>query len=368
MKIITIVGARPQFIKAAAVSRAIKEYNHDNNGKINELIVHTGQHYDVNMSDIFFEEMDIPKPDYNLEINGLSHGAMTGRMLEEIEKVLLIEKPDAVLVYGDTNSTLAGALAAAKLHIPVAHVEAGLRSFNMKMPEEINRILTDRVSTWLFCPTETAVQNLRDEGFFNLKNEPGPLNNDQTRIINAGDVMLDAAIFYESRSRKPDIDLPAGYILATIHRAENTDSAGNIEKIVSIFNRVAETEPVIIPLHPRTKGIITKNGLEFSSRVHVIDPVGYLEMVYLISNSSMIMTDSGGLQKEAYFFKKPCLTLRTETEWVELVENHVNTVTGLDLEKILEAYSLYKTCKPDFSMNLYGNGKSSRLIIQNLLL
>jgi len=366
MKIITIVGARPQFIKAAAVSRAIREHNIKNSHKINELIIHAGQHYDENMSDVFFDEMDIPRPHYNLEINGLSHGAMTGRMLEEIEKVLLDEKPDAVLVYGDTNSTLAGALAASKLHIPLAHVEAGLRSFNMKMPEEINRILADRVSTWLFCPTETAVHNLRNEGFVYSGNSV--INTNCIPVVtNVGDVMLDAALFYKSKSRKPGFDISPEYILATIHRAENTDEEVNIRSIVDIFNDIATGYNILIPMHPRTKGIIAKYGLKFSENVQVIEPVGYLEMVYLISNSILVMTDSGGLQKEAFFFSKPCITLRTETEWVELIANKVNIVTGLNRERINEAMNYYKQNMCDFGASLYGKGNASELIINELL-
>lgn len=352
MKVITIVGARPQFIKAAAVSRAFAKYD-----DIQELIVHTGQHFDNNMSEIFFQEMEIPKPHYNLDVNGMGHGAMTGQMLEKIEKVLIDEKPDWVLVYGDTNSTIAGALAAAKLHIKIAHVEAGLRSFNMKMPEEVNRILTDRISDILFCPTDTAIENLQAEGYGNLTN----------RIIKSGDVMQDAAIFYTERSRKPNLDLPQEFVLATIHRAENTDDLDRLKSILKSLDKIGETTTVVLPLHPRTQKIIDKNNLQYNKEVvKIIEPIGYLEMVYLLQNCKIVMTDSGGLQKEAFFFKKPCITLRDETEWVELVQNGYNTIVGADYGKIVSAFEnqIYDI---DFSKNLYGGGKASEEIAAALL-
>lgn len=301
MKIATIIGARPQFVKAAAVSRVIK-----NTESVEEIIIHTGQHYDVNMSDVFFEEMDIPKPDYNLNINGMGHGAMTGQMLEKIEEVLLSEKPDWVLVYGDTNSTLAGALAAKKLHIKVAHVEAGLRSFNMNMPEEINRILTDRISDVLFCPTSTAVDNLKKEGYENI----------DTKIINVGDVMLDVALFYKERATKPKDSLPEQFVLCTVHRAENTDDVDRLKSIFESLEIISKTTPVVLPLHPRTKSKLISIDYDFdNSKIKFINPVGYFEMIWLLQNCSFVMTDSGGLQKEAFFFKKQCITLRDETEW-----------------------------------------------------
>ncbi len=352
MKIVTILGARPQFIKAGTVSREITKYS-----DIKEVIVHTGQHYDTNMSDIFFEEMKIPKPDYFLNINGLNHGAMTGQMLEKIEEVLLREKPDWVLVYGDTNSTLAGALAASKLHIKVVHIEAGLRSFNMAMPEEINRILTDRISNVLFCPTQSAIDNLQQEGYSNF----------DIKIIKNGDVMQDGALFYKALAKKPkDFFYKDSYILSTIHRAENTDNPERLKAIFSALNDLAKEIQVILPLHPRTKAILKKLSIEFSKNIVFIEPVGYLEMVYLIQHSKMIMTDSGGLQKEAFFFEKPCITLRDETEWVELIENKFNVLAGADKEKIINLYSSFEF-NQDFSIDLYGSGKASKIIVQELL-
>jgi len=350
MKILTIVGARPQFIKAGSVSREIAKHT-----EIEEVILHTGQHYDANMSDIFFNEMKIPKPDYYLDINGLGHGAMTGQMLEKIEEVLIKEKPDWVLVYGDTNSTLAGALAASKLHIKLAHIEAGLRSFNMNMPEEINRILTDRVSNVLFCPTDTAVQNLTNEGYDNL----------DIKVVKSGDVMQDGAIFYKKLSVKPSCYVSENYILCTIHRAENTDDEQRLRNIFEALNEVAKVQQVILPLHPRTKKIIAQFGIE-TGRLTIIEPVGYLEMVWLINNCHLVMTDSGGLQKEAFFFEKPCITLRDETEWIELVENHFNVLVGADKEKIVNAYHQF-TFNKDFDLNLYGEGNASFNIVTTLL-
>ena len=305
------------------------------------------------MSDVFFEEMKIPKPDYHLDINGLGHGAMTGQMLEKIEEILIKEKPDWVMVYGDTNSTLAGALAASKLHIKVAHVEAGLRSFNMNMPEEINRILTDRVSSILFCPTQTAIENLKDEGYENF----------DCKIVNSGDVMQDGAIFYKSLAKKVDLGIDGNYILSTIHRAENTNDIARLTSITQALNKINKDKQVIVPLHPRTKKIIKEHKLnvEFT----IIEPVGYLEMVWLIDNCDLVMTDSGGLQKEAFFFKKPCITLRDETEWVELIENRFNVLAGANEEKILELYT-NSEFNNEFGIDLYGNGLASQKIVHSL--
>lgn len=347
MKIVTVLGARPQFIKAATVSRALKQE------RIQEIIVHTGQHFDRNMSEVFFEEMEIPRPDYNLEIAGLSHGAMTGRMLEQVENVLLKEKPDCVLVYGDTNSTLAGALAASKLHIPVAHVEAGLRSFEMKMPEEINRILTDRISRYLFCPTSTAVANLKNEGFESFNAE----------IIQSGDVMYDAVLFYKERiSEKSTIlklaDLIGkSFVLATIHRAENTDDLSRLRSICEALNQIHTNVNVVLPIHPRTQAILDKNNIQVN--FNLIDPVGYFDMLALLQNCEMVMTDSGGLQKEAYFFKKYCITLRDQTEWVELVDAGVNSLVGANTQHILSTFHANLGKSLYTSSPLYGDGHAS---------
>ncbi len=351
-KIITIVGARPQFIKAATLSRQLQLLG------IDEKIIHTGQHFDDNMSKVFFEEMEIPKPSYNLEIHGLTHGAMTGRMLEGIEEILLNEKPDGVLVYGDTNSTLAGALAASKLHIPLIHVEAGLRSFNMKMPEEINRILTDRISNFLFCPTDTAVNNLKQEGFDHLP----------VQIIKNGDVMQDAAIFYAAKAeQKSDIlnkiKLPK-FVLATIHRQENTDSPENLKNIIQGLNKINRQTPVIVPVHPRTRNILTH--LKITPEFTLIEPVGYFDMIILLKNCELVITDSGGVQKEAFFFGKHCITLREQTEWVELVKNGFNRIVGSDAGKLADAFEFFKTKKSDFSVDLYGKGQAAKVIAETL--
>ncbi len=351
MKILTIIGARPQFIKAATLSREITK--HDD---VQEIIVHTGQHFDANMSDIFFEQMHIPKPDYNLDINGLSHGAMTGQMLEKIEVVLLKEKPDWVLVYGDTNSTIAGALAAKKVHIKVAHVEAGLRSFNMQMPEEINRIVTDRISDILFCPTQTAIDNLLNEGYDNI----------DCKIVNSGDVMQDAANYYLQYKQKPeDLLIDDDFILCTIHRAENTDNETRLKSIFEALNEIAKEKQIIIPLHPRTEKILLNLKLDIKN-LTLINPIGYLEMVYLLEKCSFVMTDSGGLQKEAFFFKKQCITMRDETEWVELVDNGFNVLVGADQNKIINASGSIKKMNQDFNVNLYGGGTASTFIITGL--
>lgn len=355
MKIVTIVGARPQFVKAAAVSREIKKHK-----DLEETIIHTGQHYDANMSDVFFTEMNIPKPAKNLDINGLSHGAMTGQMLEKIEKELMALMPDWVLVYGDTNSTLAGTLAAKKLHLRVAHVEAGLRSFNMKMPEEINRILTDRISDVLFCPTDAAIQNLRNEGFEHFPN----------KIIKCGDVMQDAAMYYSEVSGMhskilSQLKLKNNFVLCTLHREENTNDLAVLGRIVDALNKVNEKVPVILPLHPRTKKILANSKLKLNARI--IDPVGYYDMIELLKNCKMVMTDSGGLQKEAFFFKKYCVTLREQTEWVELVEHDFNKVVGSDENKIIEAFNYFLNKKGYFNVNLYGEGHAAEKIVEGLI-
>jgi len=351
-KVVTIIGARPQFVKAATVSRELASRL-----AVKEVQVHTGQHYDANMSAIFFDQMNMQEPKYNLGIGGGFHGSMTGRQLEKIEEVLLIERPDWVLVYGDTNSTLAGALAAVKLHIPVAHVEAGLRSFNRRMPEEINRVLTDHIATLLFAPTEAGKKNLLAEGI----SEAG--------IHVTGDVMYDAALHYKERAVRPDwfdsLGVPVGqFLLCTIHRAENTDEP---ERMRNIFQGLADSGlPVVLPLHPRTRQVLDRAESEVSSNVHIVPPVGYLGMLWLEGNCMSIVTDSGGMQKEAYFHNKLCFTLRDETEWVELVEAGWNVLSPphtRDWASVLERAARV----PDSQVVAYGAGQASKLVVDILL-
>lgn len=356
MKVVTILGARPQFVKAASVSREISRQAQAGSD-IQEVIVHTGQHYDANMSDIFFDEMQIPRPAHFLGIGGQSHGAMTGQMIERIEQVLLDEAPDLVMVYGDTNSTLAGALAAAKMHIDIAHVEAGLRSFDMQMPEEVNRILTDRISHLLFCPTHAAVDNLDREGFATWKTG--------ARIIQCGDVMQDSAMFYRSMAKPPpDLAVSKNFVLCTIHRQENTDNPMRLGSIIAALNRIAGERQVVLPLHPRTRKFIHQGGFDVSA-LSVIDPVGYLNMIWLLDHCSLVMTDSGGLQKEAFFFARPCITLRDQTEWVELLEQGANRLAGADESRIMQGFS-QAVFPQDYDAGLYGGGQASRKIVQEL--
>jgi len=346
MKIITIIGARPQFIKSSILSN----YIINNYPNIEEIIIHTGQHYDYNMSEVFFNQLNIPKPKYNLNISSLPHGAMTGRMLEQIEEKLIIEKPDVVIVYGDTNSTLAGALAAKKLNIKLVHIESGLRSFDMKMPEEINRILTDRISDILFCPNEISKQNLLNEGV------------DINKIVICGDIMLDSAIYYSDKYMKPNINLKNNFIIATIHREENS----NIENIKSIFGAFKNIDnQIIIPLHPRLKNIINK--INIPNNVIITEPVNYLEMIYLLKNCDLVITDSGGLQKESFFFNKKCLVLRNNTEWVELVDLNYNILVGCDKERIIKGYNDIIEINPNFNINIYGDGKAHKKIINEII-
>jgi len=343
-KIVTILGARPQFVKAAVLSRIISKYN-----AIEEVIVHTGQHYDANMSAIFFKEMDIPTPKYNLAINGLSHGAMTGQMLLKIEEILLLEKPELVVVYGDTNSTIAGALAAKKMNIKVVHVEAGLRSFNMKMPEEVNRILTDRISDLLVCPTDTAIKNLQKEGFNNLP----------SKVVKCGDIMKDAVEFYGKTSAKKSSIISTlnlienEFVLATIHRQENTDSIENLKSIFTGLEEISKQKQVVLPLHPRTKAILEKNNLNYN--LTIIDPVGYFDILELLKNCNLVITDSGGLQKEAFFNKKHCVIARGETEWVELVNNGFAKIVGSNTNEMILAFEDFQNSSANFEIDLYGN-------------
>jgi len=358
MKLITVLGARPQFIKASVVSHMFASVC-----GIEEILVHTGQHFDSNMSDVFFRELGMIPPQYHLDIHGGTHGAMTGRMLAEVERVLIAEKPDAVMVYGDTNSTLAGALAAAKLHIPVAHVEAGLRSFNMTMPEEVNRILTDRISRWLFTPTATAASHLLREGFA------------PEQIMPVGDVMYDVALHHGSRVQAGGGILqklglvPGAYALATVHRAENTDVVSRLSAIVKAFREVAADLPIVWPVHPRTRAVLRKSGYFESLPVGLmlIDPVGYLDMVQLEKHAALIATDSGGVQKEAFFYQVPCVTLRDETEWVELVDSGWNRlISPADAEQIA-ATMLSAVHTKGADVKPYGSGNAAQLIVERLM-
>jgi len=358
VKLVTVIGARPQFIKASAVSAALGKQK-----TIQELIVHTGQHYDENMSGVFFKELGIPEPTINLGIGSKSHGAMTGEQLVAIEQVLMRERPDWVLVYGDTNSTLAGALAACKLGIPVAHVEAGLRSFNRTMPEEINRVLTDQISELLLVPTDMAMRNLAREGI-----RPD-------HCFNVGDVMYDAALSFSARAREQSSVMetlglePGAYLLLTVHRAVNTDDPRRLGTILAALNRVSQTLPVIWPIHPRTRRQMRAFGLVEGpgAGLRLIDPVGYLDMVMLEQQAALIATDSGGVQKEAFFYEVPCVTLREETEWVELVEAGWNRLLApLDADQLVEAV-LAAIGSKGKSIHPYGDGAAAGRIVQLLL-
>jgi UDP-N-acetylglucosamine 2-epimerase len=364
LKIVTIVGARPQFIKAAAVSRAIGRHNLQGScSGISEILVHTGQHYDPNMSTIFFDELNMNAPHYHLRVGSGRHGEMTGRMLARIEEVLLEEIPDVVLLYGDTNSTIAGALSATKLNIPVAHVEAGLRSYNRRMPEEVNRVLTDHIANFLFCPTDTGVVNLKREGI-------------SRGVFLTGDVMLDAFLYYQKLARERsrvllELDLKAkSYCLATIHRQENTEDHDRLFNIFKAFDAVcAEKLPLVIPLHPRTRKILNHSGNKMipNSHIRLIEPVGYVDMIQLESNARIIFTDSGGVQKEAYFAGVPCVTLRDETEWVETVDAGVNFLAGADTNAAIEAYEKALTVDVKLKEGLYGNGHAAEKIVETLI-
>jgi UDP-GlcNAc3NAcA epimerase len=354
MKIATIVGARPQFIKAATVTRALVE-----RGSVDEIIIHTGQHFDERMSEIFFKELNIPKPAHNLDVHGGGHGEMTGRMMIALEGVIMAEKPDCLLIYGDTNSTLAGALVAAKLNIPIAHVEAGLRSFNRNMPEEVNRIVADRLSELLFCPSETAVKHLANEGI-------------KKGVFNVGDVMYDAALHFanaENVSERLCLDLniePKGFYLVTCHRAENTDYPVRLRAILEALNELATSEKIVMPMHPRTQNCIEKYGFtDLTSRLILIPPASYSEMMFLASNAKKIITDSGGLQKEAFFFRVPCITIRDETEWVETVSLGWNQIVGADQALLLKALASPVTVRDDLSRP-YGDGRAAHKIADRI--
>lgn len=392
MKVLTVIGARPQFIKASVVSRVIRTHNRlVKNGRtsISEVIVHTGQHFHSNMSEVFFQELDVPEPEYNLGVNNAPHGAMTGRMLERVEAVLMREEPDWVLVYGDTNSTLAGSLAAAKLHIPLAHVEAGLRSFNMGMPEEVNRVVTDRLSSLLFCPSETAVRNLKREGISNIVQEGGLVDEQFNwegvackwpMVVNVGDVMYDSVLFnlerVESQSSVLEkLGLVEGakikpFFLLTVHREENTNDSERLMNIVVALKRLSKEAIVIWPMHPRTRDKIFRLNsslLAEDGKLVVVNPVSYLDMIMLEKWAKLIFTDSGGMQKEAYFLGTPCVTLRDETEWVELIGKGVNLLAGANTESIVAAAEILGNKDVAFTEPLYGRGKAGEMILYFLL-
>jgi UDP-GlcNAc3NAcA epimerase len=375
-KIITIIGARPQIIKSAAISRAV---NGKFSSQIKEIIVHTGQHYDENMSKVFFEEMGIPSPDYNLSVGSGSHGAQTAKMIEGLEEIFIKESPQGVLVYGDTNSTIAGALAAVKIHIPVIHIEAGLRSFNKRMPEEVNRISCDHMSTLLFTPTKSGLNNLEKEGF-NLSNKKADVNS--PCIYHCGDIMFDNSIYFSAISDDKstilkDLDLANNqYILSTIHRDGNTDIAENMESIfkaLSIIQQESDLD-IVLPIHPRTRSKMKSqlstdlyNQIAINPKFKIIDPAGFIDIIALEKNAKMIITDSGGLQKESYFFKKACIILRPQTEWIEIVENGNAILVDADYNKIMNAYSLFSN-KKDFTFpSFYGDGKAAEFICEKII-
>lgn len=372
IKLITIVGARPQFIKAAVLNRVI---NTTFKNKIEEIIIHTGQHFDDKMSSVFFDELEIAPPKYNLAINGGGHAYQTGEMTQQIEKILLDEKPDGLVLYGDTNSTLAGALAASKIHIPVFHIEAGLRSFNKRMPEEINRIISDQVSSLLFCPTQTAVDNLQKEGF-NTTRKITDVDYNNPGVFMVGDIMYDCALYFKEKSAK-QVNLKDGFglerkfILSTIHRPSNTDSLENLESIFNALIDISTTNniDIALPLHPRTKiaiGNLPQNTQDkINKHIKILPPASYLEMIALQANASMIITDSGGVQKEAYFHQKPCITLRNETEWVELLETGLFALAGPSYNKIIDGFDELKNKKYlDSDIGLYGNGETASQICE----
>ena len=366
IRLLTVIGARPQIIKAAAISRAIRENFRD---QIEERILHTGQHYDANMSQVFFDELGIPSPDYNLGVGSGSHGVQTAKMIDGIEKVLTSDHFDGIILYGDTNSTLAGAVAAAKLLVPVFHVEAGLRSFNMSMPEEQNRIVCDHLSSILFAPTKTACDNLVSEG---MNASKALFQGGKRRlVVNSGDVMYDNALYFSKMAEKKstilgDCGVSSGnYILATIHRDFNTDNPERIESIFHALSRVAEENdiPIVLPLHPRTKKYLP-SGL--SGMIHIIPPASFFDILTLEKNARVVMTDSGGVQKEAFFFGKPCVILRPETEWVEILDYHAGILADADYDRIISAYSTLSgndVCFPP----LFGDGKASHRILQSII-
>ena len=375
MKILTVIGARPQIIKAAALSRAI---NNGFSDRIEEKILHTGQHYDANMSAVFFDEMGIPRPHFNLNTGSGKHGVQTAKMIAGIEEVLENETFDAIVLYGDTNSTIAGAVAASKLHLPIVHIEAGLRSFNMAMPEEINRIVCDNLSTVLFAPTQTAVDNLRREGF--LSSKATFADGNRRHVFHSGDIMYDNSLYFARLAdEKTDILRRLGledekFVLATIHRDNNTDNPERLTAIAEALLEITERGyKIVLPLHPRTKKLLPQNLSEDDYRritsnpdILIIPPVSFFEIIVLERHASLIMTDSGGLQKEAYFFRKPCLILRPETEWVEIVEQHAGIITDADKELIVRSFDEYIDTEPQFPP-LFGDGHSAEFMLDKTL-
>jgi UDP-GlcNAc3NAcA epimerase len=377
LKLLTCIGARPQIIKAAAVNRAIKNYFSD---RIREVVVHTGQHYDESMSGIFFNELGSTNEKYNLNAGSSSHAHQTAQILTGLEEIVLKEKPDAVLVYGDTNSTIAGGLVASKLHIPVVHIEAGMRSFNKSMPEEINRICCDHVSTLLFTPTKTGFDNLIREGF--KENAMPPYSADNPKIYHAGDIMYDNSIYFKTMAEKKSKILVQNeleknrFVLVTIHRESNTDSIKNLNNLFSAFHDISQQEKIkfILPLHPRTKKMLNQNletklysAIQNNRLLKIIDPVSFLDMIVLESFSCLVMTDSGGVQKESYFFKKPCIILRNETEWVELTAKGTAVLCGTDKEKIFNAWQQFKISPPLNFPNIFGDGKAAEFICSEII-
>ena len=384
MKLVTIIGARPQIIKAAALSRAIRNHYAD---QIQEVIVHTGQHYDDNMSQVFFDELQIPRPDYNLHVGSASHGVQTARMTEGIEALLIKEKPDFIVLYGDTNSTLAGAVAAAKIHVPIVHIEAGLRSFNKSMPEEINRIVCDHCSTLLFTPTKAGLENLKREGFpvdesgVSTSSTTAAPTIDNPKVYHCGDIMYDNSLhFADIAEEKTDIIqrlelVGKPFILATIHRDSNTDHPERLGAIFDALIELSKENQIVLPLHPRTAKLLKTNlsnekqTLIFSiANIKLIPPVSFLEMIALERHAQLVMTDSGGVQKEAYFFKKPCIILRPETEWVEIVQTGNAILADADESRIMQAWAHFKDCPPTTFPEIFGDGHAAEFMLKQMLL
>jgi len=370
-RILTIIGARPQIIKAAAISRAVKNVFAD---QIQECILHTGQHYDSNMSQVFFDELGIPQPNYNLGVGSGHHGSQTAKMIAGIEEVLLSDHFDGIILYGDTNSTLAGAVAASKLHVPVFHIEAGLRSFNMSMPEEVNRIVCDQLASICFAPTQTAVDNLRHEGF--MDSRATFKGGKHRRVCNCGDVMYDNSIYFASMAHQhssiiQDLGLtPYNFILATIHRDNNTDTPERLNAILQALTDLSEQDhiPVVLPLHPRTRKIIenSPSTVNLPESIRIVPPASFFEIIMLEQNARIVMTDSGGVQKEAFFFEKPCVILRPETEWVEIVDHGAGIIADADYQQIISAYHRLVDHPVHFP-KLFGDAHAAEKILQTII-